>query len=164
MKKTIKLDDYNKKILKTLHLEANLSNNELASRVNLSASACFQRVKAMKEAGYFKSFYADVNLDLLCEHVMAYVEFSLDDNRGDHRRKFITAINDVPEFVDCVELSGDVDYISLSCFPNLKELNEACVRLSDDKKLSIKRINTRIILDKPKWFLGYPIDNLKWLV
>jgi len=35
--------------------------------------------------------------------------------------------------------------------------------LTDDASLSIKRIKTRIVLDRAKWFLGYPLAHLKWL-
>ena len=75
MKKTIKIDRYNQKILAILHLTADLTNVELAEQVNLSPSACFQRVKALKEAGYFRTFHADINLEQICEHVFAYMEF-----------------------------------------------------------------------------------------
>lgn len=163
MKKVIKIDSYNKKILAYLHLQADLTNIELAEKVSLSPSACFQRVKALKEAGYFRTFHADVNLDQLCEHVFAYIEFTLEDNSSPTRRKFANAIKDIPEIMDCLQLSGDVDYISLSCFSNINKLNDFCNKLSDDETLSIKRINTRIVLDRAKWFLGYPLAQLKWL-
>lgn len=163
MKKTIKIDNYNKKILATLHLEADLTNIELAEKVNLSPSACFQRVKALKEAGYFRTFHADVNLDQLCQHVLAYIEFTLDDNGAPARRKFANAIKDIPEIMDCMQLSGDVDFISLSCFSDIKKLNTVCNELTDNPELSIKRIKTRIVLDRAKWFLGYPLAHLKWL-
>jgi Lrp/AsnC family leucine-responsive transcriptional regulator len=163
MKKVIKIDNYNKKILATLHLEADLTNIELAEKVNLSPSACFQRVKALKEAGYFRTFHADVNLDQLCEHVLAYIEFTLEENGAPTRRKFANAIQNIPEIMDCMQLSGDVDFISLSCFSDIKKLNAVCNTLSDNPELSIKRIKTRIVLDRAKWFLGYPLAHLKWL-
>lgn len=163
MKKSLKIDSYNKKILAILHLQADLTNIELAEKVNLSASACFQRVKALKEAGYFRSFHSDVNLDQLCEHVLAYIEFTLDDNSAPTRRKFTAAIQEIPEIMDCMQLSGDVDYISLSCFSDIKKLNEICSNLTDNPSLSIKRLKTRIVLDRAKWFLGYPLAHLKWL-
>ena len=163
MKKTIKIDRYNKKILATLHLQADLTNIELAEKVNLSPSACFQRVKALKEAGYFRTFHADVNLDQLCENVMAYIEFTLENNSVPIRRVFANTISDIPEIMDCMQLSGDVDFISLSCFPNIKALNDTCTLLGENPALSIKRIKTRIVLDRAKWFLGYPLEQLKWL-
>ncbi|MBU2883469.1 Lrp/AsnC family transcriptional regulator [Psychrosphaera sp. B3R10] len=163
MKKSIKIDTYNKKILATLHLQADLTNVELAEIVNLSPSACFQRVKSLKEAGYFRTFHADVDLDQICEHILAYIEFTLDDNSAPQIRRFTSELEQIPEIMDCMQLSGDVDFISLSCFPNLKALNDTCNVLSENSSLSIKRIKTRIVLERTKWFLGYPLEKLKWL-
>ncbi|NVK24298.1 MAG: Lrp/AsnC family transcriptional regulator [Gammaproteobacteria bacterium] len=163
MKKAIKIDSYNRKILATLHLQADLTNVELAEKVNLSPSACFQRVKSLKEAGYFRTFHADVDLEQICEHVLAYIEFTLSDNSAHQVRKFTSVIDQIPELMDCMQLSGDVDFISLSCFPNIKALNDVCNQLSSDANLAIKRIETRIVLNRTKWFLGYPLEKLKWL-
>ncbi len=162
MKKTIKIDGYNKKILATLHLQADLTNVELAEKVNLSPSACFQRVKALKEAGYFRTFHADVNLEQICEHILAYVEFTLEDNSAPTCRKFLSTINEIPEIMDCMKVSGDIDYISLCCFPNIASLNKVCDELTDNASLSIKRLSTRVVLERSKFFLGYPLEQLKW--
>lgn len=145
-----------------MHLEADLTNVELAAKVNLSPSACFQRVKALKDAGYFRTFHADVNLEQICEHVLAYIEFTLENNNAPTKRKFAAAIEEIPEIMDCMQLSGDVDFLSLSCFPDLKSLNETCDKLSERKELCIKRIQTRVVLERTKFFLGYPLAQLKW--
>lgn len=167
MKKPIKIDRFNKKILSILHLElhleSDLTNAELAERVNLSVSACFQRVKMLKEAGYFRTFHADINLERVCDFVMAYLEFTLYDNSAKVRQDFEKTVLDIPEIMDCMKLSGDTDYISFCCFPDLNKLNEICDILSADERLSIKRITVKTVLDRPKFFLGYPLSNLKWL-
>ena len=162
MKKPIKIDRYNQKILSILHLEADLTNAELAERVNLSVSACFQRVKQLKEAGYFRTFHADINLDLICEHVFAYLEFTLSNNSADVRKRFESEVQKYPELMDCMKISGDIDYVSFCCFTDHNKLNEICDLLSGNEKLCIQRITPRIILDRPKYFLGYPLANLKW--
>jgi len=162
MKKTIKIDRYNKKILATLHLEADLTNVELAERVNLSPSACFQRVKLLREAGYFRTFHADINLEQICEHIFAYIEFTLEDNSLPMRRKFLSVIKEIPEIMDCMQLSGDVDYISFCCFSDIQALNEICDQLSANENYTIKRLKTRIVLERSKFFLGFPLERLKW--
>ena len=162
MKKSIKIDRYNKKILATLHLRADLTNIQLAEIVNLSPSACFQRVKILKEAGYFRTFGADINLEQICEHVFAYVEFTLEDNSYHVRRKFLAVIETIPEFMDCMQLSGDVDYISFCCFADIKALNDICDKLSANETFEIKRLKTRIVLERSKFFLGFPLKQLKW--
>ena len=95
-KKQIKLDSYNKKILATIHKQANIPNQELAELVGLSPSACFQRTKALREAGYFFNFHTEMDLERICEHVLAYVEFSLDSNTAKGREAFEARIQQIP--------------------------------------------------------------------
>ena len=163
-KKPIKLDAINRKILATIHLQADITNAKLAETVNLSPAACSQRTHALKEAGYYSHCHAEVDLDRICEHIMAYTEFTLSDNSPETRRKFEAAIEIVPEFMDCLRLSGDTDYISFTCCTNVAELNRLCDEMSANSALKIQKIVTRLILERPKFYLGYPIAKLKWLV
>ena len=162
-KRAIKLDDINKKILSITHAQSDISNQELADRVGLSPSACFQRVKALKEAGYFVSFTADMDLARIVEHVLAYVEFTLENNNPKSRKAFEAAIEEIPEFMDCLRVTGDVDYISFTCCSNTQMLNTIVDEISGNEALGVKIVKTRIILERAKWYLGYPLANLKWL-
>lgn len=161
--KNIKLDAINKKILSITHIQSDISNQDLADKVGLSPSACFQRVKALKEAGYFVSFTADMDLSRLVEHVLAYVEFTLENNSLKHRRAFENLIENYPEFMDCMRVTGDTDYIAFTCCVNTQALNALIDEISDDARSGIKTVRTRIILERSKWYLGYPLSKLKWL-
>jgi Lrp/AsnC family transcriptional regulator, leucine-responsive regulatory protein len=162
-KKPVKLDAINRKILATIHLRSDISNADLAELVNLSPAACSQRVKALRDGGYYFNAHTEVDLDRICEHVIAYVEFTLGDNSLGKRRSFEEAIELIPEFMDCLRLSGETDYISFTCCSNIAELNRLCDELSGNKDLGISKIVTRIVLERPKFYLGYPIEKLKWL-
>lgn len=161
--KAVKLDAINRKILATIHLQSDITNARLAEAVGLSPAACSQRANALKNAGYIINCYAEVDLDRICEHLIAYVEFTLSDNSVATRRKFEAAIEVLPEFMDCLRMSGEVDYISFTCFPNVAELNRLCDELSANQSLKIQKIVTRVVLERPKFYLGYPIAKLKWL-
>lgn len=161
--KPVKLDAINRKILATIHLQSDITNARLAELVNLSPAACSQRTKALRDAGYYLNCYAEVDLDRICEHVIAYVEFTLHDNSPSSRRSFEEAIEVIPEFMDCLRLSGDTDYISFTCATNITEINRLCDELGAKKELGIKKIVTRPVLERPKFYLGYPISKLKWL-
>jgi Lrp/AsnC family leucine-responsive transcriptional regulator len=159
----LKLDAINKKILSITHLNADISNQDLAEKVGLSPSACFQRMKALKEAGYFVSFHTELDLDRMVEHILAYVEFTLENNSLQSRKKFEAAIEEIPEFMDCLRITGDADYISFTCSSNTQNLNTIIDELSGRLELGIKTVKTRIILERSKWYLGYPLEQLKWL-
>jgi Lrp/AsnC family leucine-responsive transcriptional regulator len=119
-------------------------------------------VKLIKEAGYFRTFHAEINLEQICEHIFAYVEFTLEDNSLPFRRKFLAAIEEIPEIMDFMKLSGEVDYISFCCFSDINALNKTCDELSDNSTFTIKRLKTLIVLERSKFFLGFPLERLKW--
>lgn len=162
-RRAIKIDAIHRKMLALVQKRADITNQELADLVGLSPAACSQRMNALKEAGYFISFHAEVDLDRLCEHVLAYVEFTLKSNDPESRARFAAAIEEIPEFMDCLRLSGDVDFISFTCCAGIKQLNEVCDQIASDPTIGIARINQRIIVDRTKWYYGYPIPKLKWL-
>ncbi|MXW72613.1 MAG: Lrp/AsnC family transcriptional regulator [Gammaproteobacteria bacterium] len=162
-KKQVKLDGINRKIIAKIHLQSDISNQQLAKEIGLSPAACSQRVSALREAGYFFNFHCEVDLDRTFEHVLAYVEFTLSNNSYPCRRAFEAEIEKHPEFMDCLRVSGEVDYISFTCARNIKVLNRICDAVSAKPELRIKRIVTRLILERSKWYLGYPIEKLKWL-
>lgn len=162
-KKNLKLDAINKMILSITHLNSDISNQELAEKVGLSPSACFQRMKALKEAGYFVSFHTDLDLDRMVENILAYVEFTLENNSTAARRRFEAAIEEISEFMDCLRITGDVDYICFTCCSNTQALNTLIDEISGREDLGIKIVKTRIILERAKWYLGYPLEKLKWI-
>ena len=65
--------------------------------------------------------------------------------------------------MDLLRLGGDSDYISFTCCTNLAELNRICDEVSADESLNIQKTVIRPVLERPKFYLGYPIAKLKWL-
>ena len=161
--KKIRLDAINRKILTITHTRANITNQELADLIGLSNSACFQRMRTLKEAGYFVSFNTDLDLNRMVEHVLAYVEFTLENNNPQSRAKFEAVIVDIPEFMDCLRVTGDVDYVCFTCCSSSLELNKLIDQVSGNSDLGVRLVKTRIILERAKWYLGYPLEKLRWL-
>jgi Lrp/AsnC family transcriptional regulator, leucine-responsive regulatory protein len=159
----VKLDVFNRKILAIVHKQANISNAELASRIGLSPSACSQRTNALRKAGYFKTFTAELDLDRICQNVCAIVEFALERNDVATRRKFVDVVLKIPEFADCIRFAGgEMEFASFVCCSNIAELDRLCDELSGNTALGIKRVLCRVVVERPKWFQGYAIAKLKW--
>lgn len=159
----IKLDRLNRGIITRVHAETNITNQQLADDIGLSPAACSQRVSALRDAGYFFDFHCEVDFDRTFEHLLAYVEFRLQKNTAPVRRRFEASVEMHSELMDCMRLLGGPDYISFACARSLRALTEVCDELSADPKLKIARIDTRVILGRTKWCLGYPLAKLRWL-
>lgn len=105
------LDKTNKKILAELQQDGRISNLELASRVNLSAAACLERVRKLHEAGYILGYTARLNPELLDVALLVFIEVVLDRTTPDVFDEFKRAVHKVPEVLECHMVAGGFDYL-----------------------------------------------------
>ena len=105
------LDKTNKKILAELQHDGRISNLELASRVNLSAAACLERVRKLQEAGYILGYTARLNPELLDVALLVFIEVVLDRTTPDVFDEFKRAVHKVPEVMECHMVAGGFDYL-----------------------------------------------------
>ncbi|MFO0285474.1 MAG: Lrp/AsnC family transcriptional regulator, partial [Brevundimonas sp.] len=56
----IEIDAVDRRLLRVLQSDARISNAELARRCNLSAAACFERVRRLRERGVITGYAAMV--------------------------------------------------------------------------------------------------------
>ena len=105
------LDKTNKKILAELQQDGRISNLELASRVNLSAAACLERVRKLQEAGYILGYAARLNPELLDVALLVFIEVVLDRTTPDVFDEFKRAVHKVPEVLECHMVAGGFDYL-----------------------------------------------------
>jgi DNA-binding Lrp family transcriptional regulator len=57
-------DPIDSRILKELSADARITNNELAERVGLSASACLRRLRRLEEIGAIKGYSAIIDPEI----------------------------------------------------------------------------------------------------
>jgi len=77
-------------------------------------------------------------LERICEHLLAYVAFTLENNSAKRRKALEATVNEIPEFLDCLRLNDNTDYIGFICCPNVQALNGLCNHLSGDPARGLK--------------------------
>ncbi len=160
-KKPIKLDKINKKILIELQNNSRISNNELSEKVGLSPSACFQRVKAMEDAGYILQYVMVLDVNKLCVNIKAYAHIYLKSNNYQQCDIFEKEIRKYKQVVDCLKVNGEIDYICFVMCTSVEEFNTMCDELLQ-ADLGIEKITSHFVLNEAKWFGGYPLEILQW--
>lgn len=160
-KKNIKLDRINRRILIELQTDARMSNNELADKIGLSPSACLQRVKALEDAGYIQQYVMAVDLDKLCNNVKAYAMITLKNHTYQDFSIFEKGIRSCPQALDCLRVNGGLDYVVFMVCSSIEDFNSLCDELLQSP-LGIAKITSHFVLDEPKWFAGYPLNELEW--
>lgn len=107
----LRLDDRDIAILSVLTREGRISKAELAKRVNLSATPCWQRLKRLEDAGLITGYRAEVALARITPHVTIFVTIELESHRPESFQQFEHAITRLDEVVNCWSLGGGYDYL-----------------------------------------------------
>jgi Lrp/AsnC family leucine-responsive transcriptional regulator len=104
------MDHIDRKILHELQSNARLSNAELASRVRLSPSPCWNRVKSLEKRGVIERYAAILSQQALGLPDTAIVYVTLERHDDHVLKRFEDALAKLPEVIEAYLLTGDFDY------------------------------------------------------
>ncbi|MEM1391150.1 MAG: Lrp/AsnC family transcriptional regulator [Pseudomonadota bacterium] len=105
------LDAIDAKILDLIQKDASLSVAEIADRVSLSSSPCWRRIKRLEEIGVITGRVTLLEKQALGLgfEVLANVKLALPSN--DNLAAFEALVEQWPEVMECMTVTGAVDYI-----------------------------------------------------
>jgi Lrp/AsnC family transcriptional regulator, leucine-responsive regulatory protein len=104
------LDEIDRRILRTLQEDARLSNVDLAQRVGLSASPCWQRVKRLEEEGVIAGYITILDQKKLGRPDTVMIEVTLERHDDEAIERFGKALTALPEVLEAYLTAGGYDY------------------------------------------------------
>lgn len=107
----MKLDKFDREILRELQKDATVSMAELSQRVGLSHTPCWRRVKRMEADGIIKAKVTLLDNKKLNLGVSVFIYVTLKNHDGDSLNDFENAVQSIEEIVECHTTSGDKDYL-----------------------------------------------------
>lgn len=116
---TVRLDAWDLRILSELQADGRISKSELAKRVHLSASACSERLRVLETSGIIEGYYARLSPSLTGSVIFVMVEVVLNRHRLEDQRHFETAVQGIPEILDCWAIGGRIDYLMRVAAPSM---------------------------------------------
>lgn len=110
MNELIHIDELDRRILRIVQVEGDISNAALAERVGASAASCWRRLRALEEAGVLGPTVRllapaaiDRGLDAICQIRIK----SHDVSAREEFEKFVMLWD---EIMECYSMSGEWDY------------------------------------------------------
>jgi len=107
----VALDRVDVRILAALQRNGRISKVELAKLVNLSASACLERMRRLEKKKFILSYHANINLGAVMPIQMFLTEITLGGHRAVDFCTFERCIEKVPQIIECHALGGGIDYL-----------------------------------------------------
>lgn len=116
----LNLDRTDRKILAALQENGDLSNIELAERVNLAPSSCLRRVKTLADAGIILKKVTLLDAKKLGLGLTAIIHIGMDRHTPDRFDAFEAAVISYPEVQTCYLVTGqDADYVIEAIVPDM---------------------------------------------
>lgn len=105
------IDDIDRLILNELQLDGRISHSELASRVGLSTSACYRRVRRLEADGVISGYVMILDTEAVGRDLDVFVEVSLVSQSEESLHRFEQEVRDCGEVMSCHLVAGDADYL-----------------------------------------------------
>jgi Lrp/AsnC family transcriptional regulator of ectoine degradation len=155
----MRLDQRDIAILRVLATEGRISKTDLAARVGLSATPCWERLRRLEKAGLIEGYRAEIALRKLGPHVTVFVAAELADHTAARFRAFEEAMGRYDEVVACWALGGGFDYLLQIVTRDI----DAYQRLIDamlDARIGLARYFTYIVTKPVKGTAPPPFEAL----
>ncbi|WP_234733531.1 Lrp/AsnC family transcriptional regulator [Tellurirhabdus bombi] len=151
------IDEIDKKLLRLLQEDAKLTTKELASRLGLTLSPIYERIKRLETLGYIKQYIAVLDKNLLGQPITTFCQVSMRHHDKAFIDKFEEEIKKLEEVQECYHMAGQVDFLLKIHVASLDEYhNFVKYKLSEIE--NIGTLNSTFVLKEIKHNLGYPIN------
>ena len=107
----VTLDKVDLEILRTLQDDGRLTMRELASRVSLSSTPVFERLKRLEANGYIMKYMAVLDAEKLHRGFTVFCNVKLRRLNTEIAMDFTERIMNIPEVTECYNTSGNFDYM-----------------------------------------------------
>lgn len=107
----IVLDAKDLAILNLLQQNARITVKEIADKIHLSTTPVHERIKRMEASGVIKQYATLLDHTKVKKGLIAICYVSLKEHSKSAGTKFIKAILQMPEVVECFTISGEFDFM-----------------------------------------------------
>jgi Lrp/AsnC family transcriptional regulator, leucine-responsive regulatory protein len=152
------LDSLDISILEQLQENARITNVDLAREVNLTASPCFNRVRALEESGVIRRHVTLLDTERLGLRLNVFIQVSLEKQREESLHSFEATIASRPEVMECYLMTGDADYLLRVLVRDIRDL-ETFILNSLSKIPGISNIRSSIALKQVRYKTAVPLPR-----
>ena len=104
-------DAIDKKLLELLQIDSKQTNKELSSKLNLSITAVYERIKKLENNGVIDKYVALINKEKIDKAFVAFCHIKLMQHSQEFVTRFEKEVVKIDEVVECYHISGDYDYL-----------------------------------------------------
>jgi Lrp/AsnC family transcriptional regulator len=152
----IKLDETDKRLLRALQDDSDINVKELASRLNLTKTPIYERIKRYVRDGIIKKYVAVLNLTKVGNFMVVFCSVSLESQKLEAVEAFGRAVERIPEVIECYLMGGANDFLLKIVVQDLEDYH----RFSSGKLAAlpnVSQIKSSFVINEVKRSTVIPI-------
>lgn len=142
------MDRLDREILRLIAVDASLSLQEIATKVGLTPTPCWKRIRRMEQEGIIQRRIAVLDPAKIGLPVSVFVAVETADHSADWLERFAKVIGDTPEIVDAWRMSGDVDYLLHVVVPDIAAYDQFYRKLI--VAIPLRNVSSRFSMERMK--------------
>ena len=153
------LDETDRKILRILQRNSDLTVKELAAKLHLSTSPTFERQKRLERDGYIERYMAVVNPRKVGNGIMVLCNIRLKKHSQELIQEFMDVVQNLEEITECYNTSGDYDFLIKVYAHDMKSYQQFMLNTLGTINC-IGSLHSIFVIDETKNTHGVPISML----
>lgn len=150
------LDDIDRRVIRALQTNGDLTAQQLADKINLSPSQAGRRRQRLEEAGFLTGTRAIANPEKLGLGVQAFVQVSLASHDPKGAADFHRLVRSERHITAAFTLTGEADYLLRVWCADLQALHRLLHQLLLPHP-AVARVQSQIVMDQMKPDAPLPI-------
>ncbi len=114
-------DEIDRKLLFLLQQDAKQTTKELSHKLNLSATAVYERVRKLENTGIIKGYVAVLDKRKIAKDFLVLCHVKLVQHKKEFILHFEKEVMNLQEVTECFHVSGDFDYILKICVQDMAD-------------------------------------------
>ena len=149
------MDNIDRKILSLLQEDATLSIESIASKVHLSSTPCWKRIRRLEDDGVIEKRVALLNPDKVGAGVTVFVAVKTNQHNKKWLDNFANSVEDMPEILDFYRMSGEIDYLLRVVVSDIAEFDAFYQRLIS--RVPLSDVTSSFAMEQIKHTTALPI-------
>ncbi len=149
------MDATDRKILSLLQEDATLSIESIASKVHLSSTPCWKRIRRLEKDGVIEKRVALLNPQKVGAEVTVFVAIKTNQHNRDWLDNFARSVEDMPEILDFYRMSGEIDYLLRVVVPDIAAFDSFYQRLIN--RVPLSDVTSSFAMEQIKHTTSLPI-------
>jgi len=144
------MDHIDIKILNMLQDNSSRTAKEMASKLSLTTTPVYERIKKLEKMGVIKQYVALLDTEILNKNIIVFMNITIKEHHSEERNKFIKSMESLDEVTEFFHTSGSFDFLAKVRFTNIKEYRDFLVNKVTAIR-NISDIDSQIVLEEIKY-------------